>query len=150
MAKLNFSFAGESIQSAKLKSKVRKFELEFEHNTLSFEQNPVFSVEYFFSINSYAENLSEAFHMAAKEAGIAVAQFNVAITGNLDSNLNAKEKTANNAFNKIDIYLSIVSDAPDEALEELLKMANELNPIEDSIAKQVKFQFSLNSVIHLN
>lgn len=151
MAKLNFSFAGESILSAKLKSKTRKFELEFENNHYwSLEKNPAFSVEYFFSINSYAENLSEAFHMAAKEAGIHVQQFNVEITGNLDSDLNQKERLGNSVFNKIDVCLSIKSDAPDEALEALLRLANELNPIEESIAGQVRFQFSLNSVIHLN
>ncbi|KAA5536119.1 hypothetical protein F0919_00155 [Taibaiella lutea] len=151
MAKLNFSFAGESIQSSKLESKTRKFDLEFESNTyLSFIKNPTFSVEYFFSINNYAENLSDAFHMAAKEAGIEVAQFNVIITGNLDSNLTHKENFNNSIFNKIDVSLSIKSNAPDEALEQLLKLANELNPIEESIANQVRFQFSLNSVIHLN
>ena len=151
MAKLNFSFAGESIQSAKLESKTRKFDLEFESNTyLSFQKNPTFSVEYFFSINNYAENLSDAFHMAAKEAGINVKQFNVKITGRLDSALSQKESIGNSIFNKIDISLTIVSDAPKAALEELLKLANELNPIEESIASQVRFQFSLNSIIHLN
>lgn len=150
MAKLNFLFAGESIQSAKLKSKTRKFELEFENNTYSFKHNPVFSVEYFFSINSYAENLSEAFHMAAKEAGIAIQQFNIQITGKLDSTFDKQENATGNAFNKIEISLYVESDAPKDALAELLVVANQLNPIEESIADHVGFQFSLNSVIHLN
>jgi hypothetical protein len=151
MAKLHFSFAGESIQSSKLESKTRKFDLEFESNTyLLFIKNPTFSVEYFFSINRYAENLSDAFHMAAKEAGIEVEQFNVIITGNLDSDLSRKPSLNNSIFNKIDVSLSIKSNAPNEALEQLLRLANELNPIEESIAGQVEFQFSLNSIIHLN
>lgn len=151
MAKLKFSFAGESIQSSKLESKTRKFDLEFESNTyLSFERNPTFSVEYFFSINNYAENFSDAFHMAAKEAGIKVEQLNIQITGNLDSTQQRNDNSRGNIFNKIDVSLAIVSNAPNEALEQLLKFANELNPIEDSIAKQIQFQFSLNSIIHLN
>ena len=151
MAKLKFSFAGESIQSSKLESKTRKFDLEFESNTyLSFHQNPTFSVEYFFSINNYAENFSDAFHMAAKEAGIEVEQLNIQITGNLDSNKQKKMVINGIIFNRIDVSLSIVSNAPNEALEKLLALANELSPIEDSIAKQVHFQFSINSILHLN
>jgi hypothetical protein len=151
MAKLKFSFAGESIQSSKLESKTRRFDLEFESNTyLSFQQNPTFSVEYFFSINNYAENFSDAFHMAAKEAGIKVEQLNIQITGNLDSDKHKKAVIDGITFNRIDVSLSIVSNAPTDVLEQLLKFANELNPIEDSIAKQVHFQFSLNSILHLN
>jgi hypothetical protein len=151
MAKLKFSFAGESIQSSKLESKTRKFDLEFESNTyLSFQTNPTFSVEYFFSINNYAENFSDAFHMAAKEAGIKVDQLNIQITGNLDSNRHKKAEVNGVIFNRIDVSISILSAAPIQALEQLLDLANELNPIEDSIAKQVHFQFSLNSILHLN
>ena len=104
MAKLNFSFAGESIQASKLESKSRKFELEFESNPyLSLSKNPTFSVEYFFSINSYAENLSEAFHMAAKESGITVQQFNVEIIGHIDSNNVKLYQGTNSSFNKIEV-----------------------------------------------
>jgi len=148
MAKLSFSFAGESIQSSKLESKTRRFDLEFEGNSyLNFERNPTFSVEYFFSIGNYAENFSEAFHMAAKEAGITVEQLSIQITGNLDSERQEREQ---GLFNKIDVSLAIVSDATSEVLERLLQFANELNPIEESIARQIHFQFSLNSIIHLN
>jgi len=151
MAKLNFSFAGESIQSSKLESKTRKFELEFESNNyLSFDQNPTFSVEYFFSINNYAENFSDAFHMVAKEAGVKISQLNIEITGNLDSNKTRKALPGESVFNRIDVSIYIISNAPNDALEQLLRFANELNPIEESIANQVQFQFSLNSVLHLN
>lgn len=151
MAKLNFSFAGESIQASKLESKSRKFELEFESTPfLSLSQSPTFSVEYFFSINSYAENLSEAFHMAAKEAGIKVEQFNVEIIGHIDSGATKNTNALNSTFNKIEVNLFILSNASDAMLQELLKITNELNPIEESIANQIDFKFSLNAVIHLN
>lgn len=148
MATLNFSFAGESINAAKLESKVRKFELEFENPAyLQLKQKTTFSVEYFFSINKYAENLSEAFHLAAIEAGIAVQRLNISITGNIDSR---KVYDKQSLFNKIDVSLLIVSDAPDAVLEQILAFAQELNPVDAHIDDTVKFNFSLNSIVHLN
>lgn len=148
MATLNFSFAGESINAAKLESKVRKFELEFENPAyLQLKQKTTFSVEYFFSINKYAENLSEAFHLAAIEAGIAVQRLNISITGNIDSR---KVYDKQSLFNKIDVSLLIVSDAPDAILEQILAFAQELNPVDAHIDDRVKFNFSLNSIVHLN
>lgn len=148
MATLNFSFAGESINAAKLESKVRKFELEFENPAyLQLKHKTTFSVEYFFSINKYAENLSEAFHLAATEAGITVQRLNISITGNIDS---GKVYNKQSLFNKIDVSLLIVSDAPDAALEQILAFAQELNPVDANIHDTVKFNFSLNSIVHLN
>ncbi len=151
MATLNFSFAGESINAAKLESKGRKFELEFENPAYAaLKQKTSFSVEYFFTINKYAENLSEAFHLAAKEAGVAIDYLGLHITGNLDSSRDRSLVKEGTAFNKIDVALVITSDAPDAVLEGLLRFANELNPVDSNIAGEVQFQFSLNSIIHLN
>lgn len=151
MATLNFSFAGESINAAKLKSKVRKFELEFENPAYTELKNKTsFSVEYFFTINKYAENLCEAFHLAAKESGVSIDRLSLHITGNLDSNRGKGTVQEGTAFNKIDVALIITSDAPDAVLEGVLRFANELNPIDSDIAGKVQFQFSLNSIVHLN
>ena len=151
MATLNFSFAGESINAAKLESKVRKFELEFENPSYTALRNKTsFSVEYFFTINKYAENLSEAFHLAAKESGVIIDYLSLHITGNLDSNREKGIVKEEATFNRIDVALIITSDAPEEVLEGILRFANELNPVDSDIAGKVQFQFSLNSIIHLN
>lgn len=151
MATLNFSFAGESINAAKLESKVRKFELEFENPAyVELRKKTTFSVEYFFSINKYAENLSEAFHLAAKESGVVIDRLSIHIMGNLDSERDSFNQNGNGLFNKIDVSLIIVSNAPDAVLEGVLRFANELNPVDDSIAGKVQFHFSLNSIVHLN
>ena len=151
MATLNFSFAGESINAAKLESKVRKFELEFENPAFAALKNKTtFSVEYFFTINKYAENLSEAFHLAAKESGVIIDRLTIRITGNLDSSLEPQARKEGSLFNKIDVALVIVSDASDAVLEGVLRFANELNPVNDGIAGKVQFHFSLNSIVHLN
>lgn len=151
MATLNFSFAGESINAAKLESKVRKFELEFENPAYTeLRKKTTFSVEYFFSINKYAENLSEAFHLAAKESGVVIDRLSIHIMGNLDSERDSFNHNGNGLFNKIDVSLIIVSDASDAVLEGVLRFANELNPVDDSIAGKVQFHFSLNSIVHLN
>lgn len=150
MATLNFSFAGESINAAKLESKIRKFELEFENPAYNkLTRKTTFSVEHFFSINKYAENLSEAFHMAAKESGVVVDRLSIHIMGNLDSE---RDTFGGNSglFNKIDVSLIIVSEASDAVLAGVLRFANELNPVDDSIAGKVQFHFSLNSIVHLN
>lgn len=151
MATLNFSFAGESINASKLESKVRKFELEFENPAYtSLKTRTTFSVEHFFSINKYAENLSEAFHLAAKESGVAVDRLSIHIMGNLDSERDSFNSNSNGLFNKIDVSLIIVSDASDAVLEGVLRFANELNPVDDTIAGKVQYHFSLNSIVHLN
>jgi hypothetical protein len=151
MATLNFSFAGESINAAKLESKVRKFELEFENPAYAqLKQKTTFSVEHFFSINKYAENLSEAFHMAAKESGVVIDRLSIHIMGNLDSERNSFSSNGNGLFNKIDVALIIVSDASDAVLEGVLRFANELNPVDDDLAGNAQFHFSLNSIVHLN
>lgn len=151
MATLNFSFAGESINAAKLESKVRKFELEFENPAYAqLQKKTTFSVEHFFSINKYAENLSEAFHMAANESGVVIDRLSIHIMGNLDSERDAFNAGSNGLFNKIDVALIIVSSASDAVLEGVLRFANELNPVDDSIAGKVQFRFSLNSIVHLN
>lgn len=151
MATLNFSFAGESINAAKLESKVRKFELEFENPAYaSLGNKTTFSVEYFFSINKYAENLSDAFHMAAREAGVVIDRLSIQITGNLDSERDHFHSGNNGLFNKIDVSLVIMSAAPDAVLEDILRFANELNPTDDCIAGKFRFQFSLNAIVHLN
>ncbi len=151
MATLNFSFAGESINAAKLESKIRKFELEFENPAYAALRNKTsFSVEYFFTINKYAENLSEAFHMAAKEFGVKIDRLSLQITGNLDSERDQFAAPEGRVFNKIDVALIIISDATDALLEEVLRLANELNPAGNEVAGKVQFQFSLNSIVHLN
>jgi hypothetical protein len=151
MATLNFSFAGESINAAKLESKVRKFELEFENPAYAaLKRKTSFSVEYFFTISKYAENLSEAFHLAAKEAGVVIDYLSLSITGNLDSDRDKNVVKEGTAFNRIDVALMITSNVPDAVLEDLLRFANELSPADSSIAGDVQFQFSLNSIIHLN
>lgn len=151
MATLNFSFAGESINAAKLESKVRKFELEFENPAYAqLRKKTTFSIEYFFSINKYAENLSEAFHLAAKESGVVIERLSIHIMGNLDSERESFNQSGNGLFNKIDVSLIIVSDAPNAVLEGVLRFANELNPVDDNIAGKVQFHFSLNSIVHLN
>jgi hypothetical protein len=151
MATLNFSFAGESINASKLESKVRKFELEFENPAYTqLNTKQTFSVEYFFSINKYAENLSEAFHMAAKESGVLIDRFSIHIMGNLDSERDTFNGAGKGLFNKIDVSLIIVSDASDSILAGVLRFANELNPVDDNIAGKVQFHFSLNSIVHLN
>lgn len=151
MATLNFSFAGESINAAKLESKARKFELEFENPAYAqLRKKTTFSVEYFFSINKYAENLSEAFHLAAKESGVVIDRLSIHIMGNLDSERDSFNQNGNGLFNKIDVSLIIVSNASDAVLEGVLRFANELNPVDDSIAGKVQFHFSLNSIVHLN
>ena len=151
MATLNFSFAGESINAAKLESKVRKFELEFENPAYTaLKRKTSFSVEYFFTINKYAENLSEAFHLVAKEAGIVIDYLSLNITGNLDSSRDRQVVKEGTPFNKIDVALIITSNASDTVLKDLLLLANELNPVDSDIAGDAQFQFSLNSIIHLN
>jgi len=151
MATLNFSFAGESINAAKLESKIRKFELEFENPAYNkLHRKTTFSVEHFFSINKYAENLSEAFHMAAKESGVVVDRLSIHIMGNLDSERDTFAGGSTGLFNKIDVSLIIVSEASDAVLAGVLRFANELNPVDDSIAGKVQFHFSLNSIVHLN
>lgn len=152
MATLNFSFAGESINAARFEPKLRKFDLEFENPAYAALQHKAsFSVESFFSINKYAEELSEAFHLAAGEAGIRINSLKLSITGNLDS---AKAPGSvwqdGTVFNKIEVALLIASDAPYRVLEEILRLANELSPVNRDIADQVQLRFSLNSIVHLN
>jgi len=150
MATLSFSFAGESIQSAKLESKIRKFDLEFDNAAYAeLKHKPVFSVESFFSIDRYAENLSEAFHMAAQEAGVTVSRLALHITGNLDSAGERAHTGGGSVFNKIDVALLIVSDASYDLLEEVLLLARELNPVDADMAGNAQFRYSL-SAIHLN
>lgn len=151
MAILNFSFAGESIKASRLASKVRKFELEFENPAFAaLKSKAAFSVEYFFTIDTYAENLSEAFYMAAGEAGVTIEKLGIHITGNLDSALNGYKAKEGSRFNKIDVALAIVSDAPDALLERVLKLANELNPVDEQVGSEIQFRFSLNTIVHLN
>lgn len=151
MATLNFSFAGESINAAKLESKVRKFELEFENPAYKgLKAKTTFSVEHFFSINKYAENLSDAFHLAAKESGIIIDRLSIHIMGNLDSERDSFNGSGSGLFNKIDVSLIIVSDAADSVLAGVLRFANELNPADEHIAGNAQFHFSLNSIVHLN
>lgn len=149
MAMLRFSFAGESIQSSPLVSKVRRFELEFEPSAqAALQGRTAFTVEYFFSIDAYAENLNAAFHMAAAEAGIQVDKLEIHIEGNLRSG--TKGMPGEHAFNKVDVSLVIVSDATDAILEAVLRLAKELSPADRSLDDDVQFRFFLNTVIHLN
>ncbi len=151
MATLNFSFAGESINAAKLESKLRKFDLEFENPAYAeLKNSTTFSIEQFFTINKYAENLSEAFHLAAKESGVQVSRLEIHITGNIDSAKIAGKKQDGSLFNRVDVALVIVSDVPDAVLEGILRFANELSPFDDDLRSKVQFHFSLNSIIHLN
>jgi len=151
MATLNFSFAGESVNASRLESKVRKFDLEFENSTYpQLTGKPVFSVEYFFTINKYAEDLCEAFHLAARESGIDIAKLSIQITGSLDSERNTFYSNDNGLFNKVDVSLIIVSDAAPPVLEGVLRFARELNPLDDFIAGKAQLRFTLNSLVHLN
>lgn len=151
MATLNFSFAGESIKAAKLESTVRKFELEFENPAYAGLGGTPFSVEYFFSINRYAEDLSEAFHMAAKEAGIIIDHLSLSITGSLDSrNAALKPGSQGSMFDKIDVALIITSDASDAVLVDVFRIANELSPAEEAFSAKARLRFTLNTIVHLN
>lgn len=150
MATLNFSFAGESIHAARLEPRVKKFDLEFENPALSgLKSGTGFSIEYFFNINKYAENMSEAFHLAAKELGVTIEWLGITLTGNLDSSQGIPDSKSSR-FNTVDVALSIVSDASDKALEAALQLANELNPIQESFKGKIQFHFSLNAIVHLN
>lgn len=149
MATLNFSFAGESINAQGLTAKVRKFDLSFENPALpQLKCQPVFSVEYFHSINSYAENLNQAFYMAAREAGVIIDKLFIQITGNLDSK--GLGKIVQNGYNSIDVALIVVSDVSKVVLEALLKTATHLIPFEENTKWSGEVHFSLNSIIHLN
>ena len=151
MPTLNFSFQGESINAAKLESKVEKFDLQFEKSLNNRHDNKVtFSIEHFYSINRYAENLCEAFHLAAIEAGVTIQKLAIHIVGNLDSTKVNAANSEGSVFNKIDVALIIVSEASDLILEKVLSFAQELNPIDANIQKQIDFNFSLNSIVHLN
>ncbi|WP_118950260.1 hypothetical protein [Taibaiella helva] len=150
MATLNFSFAGESINAAKLQSRTRKFDLEFENPVYAEVNGAQFTVEYFFSINRYAENLSEAFHLAAREAGVAVEHLALNITGSLSSGGRQGYGSRDQRFNRIDVSLAIAADAPDALLEDIFRLAKELSPVEEALSDKVQFRFSLNTIIHLN
>ncbi|WP_118976100.1 hypothetical protein [Taibaiella koreensis] len=150
MATLNFSFAGESIHAAKLQSKTRKFELEFSNPVYTEVNGAQFTVEYLFTINQYAENLSEAFHLAAGEAGVAVEHLALNITGCLDSDSKPTYDNGDRRFNRIDVSLAIAADAPEALLEDIFRLAMALSPAEDALSDKVQYRFSLNTIIHLN
>ncbi len=149
MATLNFSFAGESINAAKLEPKVRKFELQFENPVyaeLNHRTTP-YPIEYFYSIDRYAENLSEAIHLSAAELGVAVGNLVIRIVGYINTKAyNNKQQL----FNKVDVALEITANASDAILNEVLKLARELNPVDEHIGNRVQFNYSLNTIIHLN
>ncbi|PSK90333.1 hypothetical protein [Taibaiella chishuiensis] len=148
MATLNFSFAGESINAAKLEPKVRKFELQFE-NPVYAELNRAtpYSIEYFYSIDRYAENLSEAIHLSAAELGVAIGNLVIRIVGYINT---TKYNNRQQLFNKVDVALEITANASDAILNEVLKLARELNPVDERIGNKVQFNYSLNTIIHLN
>lgn len=148
MATLNFSFAGESINAAKLEPKVRKFELQFE-NPVYAELNRAtpYSIEYFYSIDRYAENLSEAIHLSAAELGVAIGNLLIRIVGYINT---TKYNNRQQLFNKVDVALEITANASDAILNEVLKLARELNPVDECIGNKVQFNYSLNTIIHLN
>lgn len=152
MATLNFSFAAESIKAAKLGSKVRKFELQFENPVYAdLNRTTPFSIEYFYSIDRYAENLSEAIHLSATELGVTIGNLAIHIVGHIDTRYghnagNSKQEL----FNKVDVKLIITADASDALLNEVLQLARELNPVDDRVFEGVAFNFSLNTIIHLN
>jgi hypothetical protein len=152
MATLNFSLTGESINASKLESKVRKFELEFDNPAYTeLKTRTTFSVEYFYSINKYAENLSEAIHLAAEELGVNIDRLGISITGNVDSGKSYGARNAEGGlFNKIDVSVVIVAAATDEVLDNVLNFARELNPVDAAILSKVQFNFSINSIVHLN
>lgn len=148
MATLSFSFAGASINANGLTEKVKKFELLFEQPVLNQNvMQSIFSIEYFHSINAYAENLNEAFYMAANEANIVIDKLFLQITGNLNSKVS---DSVNAGYNTIEVSILVHSDATEGALSELLETATNLIPFEESTQWKGKIHFSLNSIIHLN
>jgi hypothetical protein len=152
MATLNFSFAGESINAAKLESKVRKFELEFENPVYAdLKRTTPFSIEYFYSIDRYAENLSEAIHLSATELGVIVGNLAIQIVGYINTKAIAGRKNEKqDLFNKVDVKLAVTANASDAILNEVLNLAKELNPVDDRVFGEIQFNYSLNTIIHLN
>lgn len=148
MATLSFSFAGESINAAKLESKVRKFELQFENPAYAgLNRATPYPIEYFYSIDRYAENLSEAIHLSAAELGVTIGNLAISIVGHI----NTKQRNSRQElFNKVDVALAITADATDAVLNEVLQLARELNPVDDLVFNEVQFNYSLNTIIHLN
>lgn len=152
MATLNFSFAGESINAAKLESKVRKFELQFENPVYAdLKRTTPFSIEYFYSIDRYAENLSEAIHLSATELGVVIGNLAIHIMGHINTKRTGGRRSGKQElFNKVDVKLVITANASDAILNEVLKLAKELNPVDARVFDEVQFNYSLNTIIHLN
>ncbi len=152
MATLNFSFAGESIKAAKLESKVRKFELQFENPVYAdLNKTTPFSIESFYSIDRYAENLSEAIHLSATELGVAIGNLAIHIVGHIDTRYGRDAKSSKQElFNKVDVKMVVSAEASDAVLNEVLQLTRELNPVDDRVFEGVTFNFSLNTIIHLN
>lgn len=152
MATLNFSFAGESINAAKLESKVRKFELQFENPAYAdLNRTTPFSIEYFYSIDRYAENLSEAIHLSATELDVMIGNLAIHIAGHINTKRTGGSRSNNQElFNKVDVKLVITANVSDAILNEVLKLAKELNPVDARVFDEVQFNYSLNTIIHLN
>ncbi|MFT4062012.1 MAG: hypothetical protein QM642_06610 [Edaphocola sp.] len=147
MATLNFSFAGTSIQAAKLSVKEKKFDLLLDKPEGIISASVTYPVSYFNSINNYAENLNEAFHLIAAEKGITVSELAIRVTGYLQT-----EHARPNIYRKIDIELLVAANTDTAELIEILLLANELSPLEGEASNYgtLKPHFSLNNTIHLN
>jgi hypothetical protein len=150
MPTLNFSFSGESVNASRLQSTVRKFELRFEQpSDPAMADQALYSVECYFTISRYAEDLSMAFHMAALEHGIDIARLAIQITGVLES-AQHNSGSQKGLFNRIDVCVLIASEASTDQLDILLGLARELNPAEAFAGLDTQLHFSLHQMHHLN
>lgn len=149
MALFSFSIKGESFHSGRLESKSRKFDLDIDSRLpVKSIDHTISSVAFFCRIDELAETLNDNLYSAAAAEDISIKRLQITIAGNIVRGTVTGRKKSR-SFGNIDIAIDITSDAADRILAAVLAKARTRTQALKNI-KNTKFNYSFNSIVHLN
>jgi hypothetical protein len=149
MALLHFSFEGESKNASPLVSKTKRFNIEFDAlDAYTMAAMPVFSLEYFDTIFSYAENLNDMMHLMAIDENIDLEKLEIKIVGQVQQH--DIPTLHDRVYNKIEISITAASNAKASTIKSLLNKAQQTMHLSDFLPELQQLNVSFQSYINLN